>query len=68
MPLQNAEGLLLTPSINFHHTTQAATNIEKCVHLLGKQMPQPDTRLVQTVLEDLRREYDVIQNPGLKAV
>ena len=54
--------------VRAYFTRQDANNIEKCFELLGKQMPQPDTRFAQIMLEDFRREYDSIQNPRLQAV
>jgi ferritin-like metal-binding protein YciE len=57
-----------TLSVRSYLTRQDATNIEKCFQVLGRQMPQPDTRFAQTMLEDARREFDQIQSPGLKGL
>jgi ferritin-like metal-binding protein YciE len=55
-------------SVRSYLTLQDASNIEKAFQIMGKQMPQPDTRFAQIMLEDFRREYDAIQHPGLKTV
>ncbi|HEX5415605.1 MAG TPA: DUF892 family protein [Chloroflexota bacterium] len=47
---------------------QDAANIEKCFQLLGRQPTRPNVQAYQTMLEDWRREFDSIQNPGLRAL
>ena len=49
-------------------TRQDASNIEKCFQILGKQPSPPNIRFYQTMAEDFRRQFDTIQQPGLKAV
>lgn len=55
-------------SVRSYLTQQDASNIEKCFDILGKPMPQPDTRFGQIMVEDFRREFDAIQHPGLRAI
>jgi ferritin-like metal-binding protein YciE len=55
-------------NVRAYFTRQDAANVEKAFQIMGKQMPQPDTRFAQTMLEDFRREFDTIQQPALKTV
>lgn len=45
-----------------------ATNIEKCFQLLGKQPSKPNTQVYEMVSEEIRKTFDTIQPPGLKAI
>jgi len=55
-------------SVRGYFAKQDAANIEKCFQLLGKQPTRPNVQAYQTMLEDWRRELDMIQNPMVKAL
>ena len=54
--------------VRAYFAKQDAANIEKCFQLLGRQPGQANIQGYQTLVNDFRREYDVIQNPTAKAL
>jgi len=49
-------------------TKQNAQNIEECFRLLGRQPGQTNVQAYKTMVEDWRKEFDMIQNPGVRAL
>lgn len=55
-------------SVRAYLTQQDVSNIEKCFQLIGQQPVQPDHRLADAWIEEVRRELGAIQNPTLKTL
>jgi len=47
---------------------QAVSNLEECFRLLGAKQGQMESRFRDVWVEDVRREFNAIQNPALKAI
>ena len=46
----------------------AVSNLEECFRLIGEQPVKVESRFRDVWSEDVRREMNAIQNPGLKAI
>lgn len=55
-------------SVRAYFVKQDASNIEKCFQMLGRQPTKPNVQAYQTFVDNIRREADTIQHPGVKGL
>jgi ferritin-like metal-binding protein YciE len=55
-------------SVRAHFERQAASNIEKCFQILGRQPSAPNVAAYQAIGDHIRDKMDEIESPALKAV
>ena len=55
-------------TVRGYFAKQNAANIEKAFQMLGHQPGQTNVQAYRTMVEDWRKEFDMIQNPGVRAL